>query len=310
MNTTFTRSYDPSDLPPDDADQRILDALLATLGDSDQTRQRRIERVFVALGEQPQPSPEPEVVRCIGLLRRLVPAGLAAAIPACAAAAILVATWMIWPSPAVDPAQAAIVRVAESMRSVEHRRYEVTVSAADGMRLYGTVDIAFGDRFVSRFSPTGVVGDPIALVAGSDGNRHWLVPPIGPVLVSDEPFGPLFPIAREGEAVGAPLLSLPRAITALGELHDIDFAEADNPDLMRFVTTRKHDIAGTNDRPVLLTADVIVERDSSEVVQATFMLDQQFLVGHRAIRSITFTLQRDAEEPPPEWYDHKTHQNG
>lgn len=305
MNTTPTPSSDPSDLPPDDADQRMLDGLLSTSGESDQVRQQRIERVLVALDEQQHPSPRPGAFGHLGLLRRLVPAGLAAA--------IVVVIWVVWPSPTVDTAQAAIMRVAASLRSVDHRRYEVIAFTADGARLYGTVDIASGDRFVSRFSPTGVAGNPIAVIAGSDGNRHWIVLPIGAVLISDEPFGPLFPIARDGDGFGAPLLSLPRAITALGESHDIEFDEIDDPDLMRFVTTRKRDRSGANDtdgRPVLSTADVIAKRDSGEVVRATFMLDQRFLVGNRAIRSITFSLQLDAEAPPPEWYDHKTHQNG
>lgn len=302
MNTTPTPTSDPSDLPPDDAEQRMLDALLSTTGESDQARQRRIERVLLALDERQGVSPGSDAVGHIGLLSRLVPAGLAAA--------ILVAVWMVWPSPAVDTAQAAIVRVVASLGSVDHRRYEVTAWTADGARLYGTVDIASGDRFVSRFSPSGTPGDPIAMIAGSDGMRHWLVPPIGPVLISDEPFGPLFPVARDGDGFGAPLLSLPRAITALVESHDIEFAETDDPGLMRFVTSRKEDTAGTSetrDRPALSTADVIAERDSGEVVRATFTLDERFIVGNRAIRSLTFRLVRDAEAPPPEWYDHATH---
>ncbi|MEL7485555.1 MAG: hypothetical protein AAFN41_14530, partial [Planctomycetota bacterium] len=116
-----------------------------------------------------------------------------------------------------------------------------------------------------------------------------------------------------GDGVGAPLLSLPRAISVLGESHDMEFADIDDPDLMRFVTTRKQDGSGsdgTSDRPVLSTADVIARRDSGEVVQATFMLDQRFFVGSMSIRSIVFRLQPDAGAPSPEWYEHKTHQSG
>jgi hypothetical protein len=259
----------------------------------------------MAVDEQRRPSTGPDVIGQIRPVRRLVPAGLVAA--------MMIAIWVVWPSHTVETAQAAIVRVAASLQSVDHRRYEVTVLTADEKRLYGTVDVAHGDRFVSRFSSSGSLDDPFAMIAGSDGDRFWLVPPIGPVQVSDEPFGPLFPAARDGDESGAPLLSLPRAITALGESHDIEFAETDDPDLMRFVTTRKQDRADANDisdLPILTAADVIAHRDSGEVVQATFTLDQQLLAGSRAIRSITFKLQRDANVPPPEWYDHKAHHAG
>lgn len=303
MNTTPTP--DPSDLPPDDADQRMIDAMLSTAGDSDRVRHSRIERVLLAVDEQRQPSPGADVIGRIRSLRLLVPAGMVAA--------MLIAIWLVWPGQTVETAQAALVRVAASLQNVGHRRYELTVLTVDDRRLYGTVDVADGDRFVSRFSSTGSLDDPVAVVAGSDGDRYWLIPPIGPVQVSDEPFGPLFPTARDGDESGATLLSLPRAIAVLGESHDIEFAETDDPDLMRFVTTRKHDRADANDisdLPILMTADVIAQRDSGEVVQATFMLDQQFLVGNRVIRSIIFKLQRDAEVPPPEWYDHEAHDAG
>lgn len=303
MSMTPAPTPDPSDLPPDDADGRLLDAMLSTAGDSDRARHGRIERVLMAVDEQRHAPPG--VIGRIRPLRGLVPAGLVAA--------MLIMIWVVRPGPAAETAQAAIVRVAASMQSVDHRLYEVSVLTADGIRLYGTVDVAHGDRFVSRFSPTGSLDGPVAVIAGSDGNGYWLVPPIGPVQVSDEPFGPLFPAAGDVGESGAPLLSLHRATLALQQTHDIAFAETDDPDLMRFVTTRRPDGAGANgisDLPVLKSADVIAERATGEVVQATFTLDQQFLVGNRAIRSITFELQRDAQAPPPEWYAHEAHHDG
>jgi hypothetical protein len=41
-----------------------------------------------------------------------------------------------------------------------------------------------------------------------------------------------------------------------------------------------------------------------------YTLDQQFVAGNQVIRSITFTLQPDAETPNLQWYEHQTHHTG
>ncbi len=201
MNTPSTPNRDTSDLPPEDADQRMLDALLSVASESAEHRNERIERVMQAVAKPLQDSPPALVDRRILPLSWLGTAGLAAA--------ILIAMWVVSPGQSVQTAQAAMVRVAEALQATEHRRYNATVLTRNDKRLIGTVDVAQGNRFCSKFKSNGLPGDEIELIAGSNGKQYWMVPPLGPVMISDEPFGPLFPITRDGNEPNAELLSLP-----------------------------------------------------------------------------------------------------
>ncbi len=81
--------------------------------------------------------------------------------------------------------------------------------------------------------------------------------------------------------------------------------------MMRLIATRNPAKAKVNKiSPVLATADVIARYDSWEVVQATFTLDQQFVVGNWPIRSITFKLQPGVQKPNLDWYEYRTHHPG
>ncbi len=303
MNTPSTSNGDTSDLTPEDADQRMLDALLSVAGESAEDRNERIERVLLAVAEPLQNSPSPLVIRRILPLSWLGTAGLVAA--------VLFAMLVVWPGQTVETAQAAMVRVAEALQAAEHRRYNVTVLTTDGNRLLGTVDVAQGNRFLSQFKSNELLGDTFAVIAGSNGKQYWMLPPLGPAMISDKPFGPLFPIKREGAEPDAELLTLPRALATLKDGYDIAYADAEAPEMMRLIATRNPAKAKSNTiRPVLAIAEVIARHDSGEVVQATFTLDQQIMAGNQLIRSITFTLQPGAQKPNLDWYEHQTHQSG
>lgn len=305
MNTPPTPNTDPSDLPPGGADERLLDALLKTAGETDAQRNERVERVLQAIDEQRRESPLPAVIGRIRPLHWLGPAGMVAA--------ILIVMWVVWPGQSVESAQAAMARVTEVLQSPEHRRYGVTLLTAEGKRIHGTVDVAQGGRFLGQFNTTGLFGNPVTISTGCNGKQYWLLPPIGPVQVSDEPIGPMFPDTRDGDEPDAALLTLPRAIATLQEGYDIVYADADAPGMMRLIATRRQYKANTgksSGRPVLAKADVIARRGSGEVVEVTFKLDQQFDVRNQAIQSITFTLEPDAETPKLAWYEHETHQTG
>lgn len=303
MATSPTPEPDPTDPPPQDADHRMLDALLSVASESTDQRNKRIERVMQAVGEQLQDAPPPAVIGRIRPLRWLGPIGLAAS--------ILIVMWVVWPGQSVETAHAAMIRVAEKLQAAEHRRYDVTALTVNGKRLYGTVDIAQGDRFLGRFDTTGPLGQMFTFISGSDGEQYWLVLPIGPVRVSDDPIGPFMSALRDNDEPGMNLLTLPRAIATLEEGYNIAYADAQDPETMRIIATRNPDRANANTIiPFLATADVIARHDSGEVVQVTFTLDQQFVVGNRAIESITFTLDPNAETPGPEWYELKTHHAG
>lgn len=302
MTTPPTPRPDPADPPADDADQRMVDALLSAASESDAQRNERIERVMRSVDDQLHRAEPPAVAGRIRPLRWLGPAGLVAA--------ILFAMWVVWPTHSVETAQAAMARVAEALQSAEHRRYDLTVVTVDDNRLYGTVDLAEGDRFVSRFISDGPLGNQVMVIAGSNGKRYWLIPPFGPVQVSDEPFGPLFPTTRDSDAPNTNLLTLPRAIAMLNDGYDVAYADAEDPQMMRLIATRKTGVHQTGDRAVLATADVIARHDSGEVVKATFTLDQPLEVGAQVVESITFELQPDAQAMNLDWYEHKTHHAG
>lgn len=304
MNTPSTpNDPDTSDLPPKDADHRMLDALLSVAGESAEHRNARIERVMRAVAE-PLPNSPQSVV--IGRFRPLSWSGIVGL-----AAAVLIAMWVVWPSETVETAQAAMVRVAEALQATDHRRYNATVLTTDGRRLQGTVDVAQGNRFLSMFKLNELLGDTFAVIAGSNGKQYWVLHPLGPVMISEKPFGPLFPITLEADEPNAELLTLPRALATLQDGYDIAYADVDASEMMRLIATRNPAKAKVNKiNSVLATADVIARQDSGEVVQATFTLDQQFVAGNWLIRSITFTLQPGAQKPNLEWYEHQTHHTG
>jgi hypothetical protein len=278
----------------------MLDALLSVAGESADRRNERIERVMQAVAEPLQDLRRPVVIGRISVLSWLGTAGLVAA--------ILIAMWVVSPGQTVETARAAMVRVAQALQAAEHRRYNATVLTTDGNSLLGTVDVAQGNRFLSMFESNGLLGDTFAVIAGSNGKQYWVLPPFGPVMISDKPFGPLFPITREGDEPNTELLTLPRALATLQDGYDIAYADAKDPQMMRLLATRNPAKAKVNkNSSILATADVIVRHDSGEVVSATFTLDQQFLAVKRAIRSITFTLQPGAPKPDLEWYEHQTH---
>jgi len=302
MNTPNT---DDPGLPADDADQAIVDALLRTAAEPEARRDERIERVLQAVDQSQAATEQPAIAGRIRPKRWLGPAGVAAA--------VLIVLWVIWPSHTVETAQAAMARVSEVLQSAEHRRYEVTLIGSDDKRQHGTVDLAQDGRFVGQFNTIGPLGRSVSITTGCNGERYWLVTPVGPVQVSDQPFGPLFPTRREGDPSEADLLTLPRAIATLQDGFDFVYADTEDPKMMRLIATRKRgttDATKINAPPILVAADVTAQRDSGEVVQVIFTLDKDFAITNRPIQSIIFKLQPDAETPEPDWYEHEKHHDG
>ncbi len=304
MKTQPPPNPNPSDLPPNDADQRMLDALLCTAGESDARRAERVDRVLQAVGGEQAAQRRPAVIGRIRQVRWLGPAGLAAA--------ILIALWVGWPSERMESAYAVMARVVAAAESATYRRYNVTVTTDDGQRVPATLDVAAGGRFVGQVQATGPMGRTVSIIAGSDGEKYWRVPPIGRVRVSDEPIGPLVGMWSGGQGDGAEILTIHRLVGQLQRGYEIRDAEIEDPQLVRLNAMRKEGEGSRGITPLIRPAwaEVIAQRDSGDIVEVTFSFDESFRPGERTIRSITFTLQPDAEEPQPEWYEHESHHSG
>lgn len=288
----------PSDPSTNDADQRMLDALLSIAGESDGQRVQRIGRVLDALDNQHETAARAAVIGRIRPTRWLGPAGLAAA--------ILLAMWVIWPRQG-ETAQAAMGRVAEALQSVEFRRYDATLYTSDDKRVSVMLDIAKDGRFVSQIQGTGPLGLPLEIIGGSNGRRYWQVPPVGPVVVSDRPIGPMLGIHQADAKLDREILTVQRIVAQLQDSYDIQFASSDDPELMRLAAKP---IDKTSSGPGPASAEIIARRDSGEFVQLNFTLNEPFHFGKLRIHSASFTLRPDAEEPNAEWYEHETHHRG
>ena len=156
------------------ARRRLTDALLTNHFEPDGRKQARIAATLAAFDEAFPPSTPaggPRHTR-----RRWV------ALTTAAALAAAVGGVALFTSPT---AAAAVRRLADAARAAGPRRYDLTLTFADGSTRTGTVTVAGPDRFRADLTPIRPRGRGLAW--GSDGATSWVRGPRGAVRTFDRP---------------------------------------------------------------------------------------------------------------------------
>ena len=202
------------DLTPADrlARRRLTDALLTAHFEPDGRREERIAATLAAFDTAfppAEPSADGRTTR-----RRWVAlataAGLAAAVGGMA----------LFTPPT---AAAAVRRLTDAARAAGPRRYDLTLTFADGSTRAGTVTVAGPSRFRADLAPVRPRGRGLAW--GSDGRTSWVRGPRGAVRTFDRPA-----VWREDPAAAEyrVLPDTPAALLArLSADYDLSFGEPD-----------------------------------------------------------------------------------
>ena len=192
------------------ARRRLADALLTSLFEPAEPREERVAATLAAFDAAfppADPSRPPRTTR-----RRWVALATAAALAAAVGGVALFAP---------PTAAAAVRRLADAANAAGPRRYDLTLTFADGSTRAGTVTVAGPDRFRADLAPVRPRG--LGLAWGSDGATSWVRGPRGAVRTFDRPA-----VWREDPAAAAyrVLPDTPAALLSrLSADYDLTFGE-------------------------------------------------------------------------------------
>lgn len=287
------------------ADFQWLHSLLQqTLRDDAQARERRIQRACEAIRREavvlpaaPTPAPGTPAKRRSWWT------------PAVVAAAVVVATLIIrWPHERLPTALAAVETSLQEARSSPDRLYNIEAVVmpplgGEPRQVKARLWVRGDTHYVLRHE--GWLG---GLSLGSNGREHWVVPPIGPVLVSQDPGFLQSRLLNSPLAI--PFVQVTSMLESLKGRYELTLGpEVELPDINGSGTVRCTHVIGRKrpDSPLNLpdTMELWTTRRTNTVYRlvARWQADAQ-QPGPREIRLQGVALP---EALPANWYEHAAH---
>jgi len=277
------------------ADALVMDALLRGVAEQGSgAKQRRVRALMGAV--ESQGSPRRTIVGRLGpavsgMMRRVSTLGAVAG-----AAVVLLMLWVVWPGSQVETAEAAWQRVVQATEAAGDRRYRVMLRRRSGAELSMRLDVRGAARFVARWE--GPFGRGVTL--GRDGARRWLVPPIGPVVLSDGPLNPAFwqsQASLEGE-----LLTLNLALARFQQGYRLELKrQTPSPGKMRLIAERRGDDASRPRR-----ASLVADAETGHVRTLHIELGKRQGGERLDLVAAQFELI-STDDRPRKWYQHQSH---
>lgn len=282
------------------ADFQWLHSLLQqVLGDEAQERERRIQRACEAIRRE----------------ALVLPAAATPAkrrswwTPLAVAAAVVVAILIVrWPHERLPTALAAVETSLQEARSSPDRLYHIEAVVMPPLgeevrQVNARLWVRGATHYVLRHE--GWLG---GLTLGSNGREHWVVPPIGPVLVSQDPG--VLQSRLLNSPLAIPFVQVTSLLESLKGRYELTLGpEVDLPEIKGSGTVRCTHVLGRKrpDSPLNLpdTMELWTTRRTNTVYQlvARWQADAQ-QPGPREIRLQWMALP---EALPANWYEHAAH---
>lgn len=227
--------------------------------------------------------------------------------PAAVAAAIVLVAVAFRAS---EPRQTALATVTASLQDAHvetDRHYRVQLEWAGPMagarQVPADLWVRGDQRYVLKYQ--GPLGD---FIIGTNGQEHWIVPAVGPVILGNKPG--LLEQAVLGDQLSSPDLVITTILDRMTKsyvltmLPEVDLKTAEGQ-----LTVRCNHVTGQRQSAADALSPDRIELWSARNSGVAQRLQLQWMTptGDRGLRMVTFELQNQDQPVTSDWFEHATH---